>query len=642
MSAAGLLSVEKTGDALKTEARKFDSGPALYVSNLCIKIGAIFLIGAAVTYLGAQATARQEQGYLNDIQDRLGEPRTQPPTPPKVPPPPPAIPFYQAGVQNILGAYNELSPVDASANLALFTAMYTASNGIYTQAQTVGAPSNVLTDLEALNLDLASCTEAMKGAVLATTGSPTQPPSPAGASSFWSAAKTLLSGLPGLINQVAVDFGMPAPIPVPQPNLPAPASIPWWEVPLADAAWVGMAIVGTATTIADIPSTVVNDVTGAASWVAGGLSAVANDVGGAVAFIGKALGNLPQLAVDGLGYGITWGLNTICTDLWPGLLVLGAVLVGVGSAIRFTATTLWPRIKPRLELGAKARVDRWLGRFDAWYGTQAKVDTVWKEKGTEAAIQAAAADPVYVRSTTPLPSPAVPLAGQRARAGKVKEITIPPEPAKPETPINEPAPPPGGQPAPPPPGALLPPPPTDGSAKPTNETPPATPVAPPSPKNAPEGPPVKPPEAENAPETPVPTPTTETEEVLGERPNRAPTPEELARIAAEAEANRRATHPDPPPVPTYRQRKEELEREEADDLLKLAGSFDDELSQVKTPDDAYKLADNQTRIIKEAQGNRRAAKAAAKVVDRKPFSRKVYRGAMEGVNAGLRPEEYGA
>ena len=53
--------------------------------------------------------------------------------------------------------------------------------------------------------------------------------------------------------------------------------------------------------------------------------------------------------------------------------------------------------------------------------------------------------------------------------------------------------------------------------------------------------------------------------------------EQLAEMAAKAEAERRMTHPDPPPLPTYRQRKEELEREQADDLLKLANTFDDQL-----------------------------------------------------------------
>ena len=611
MAGAGLLAQpvadagEKAAEVAHEQWEKFSAGPALYVSNLLIKIGTIFIIGAGVSYIGAQATARQEQGFLNDIQNRLGQPQQGSPTPVKnaTPPPPP---LYQPQLQAATSAYNSLSPVSAKANLDALNTMLTNAQSLQAQANSQGAPSTVINDINGWVGIIAGAGAFMELAYTATIGTATEAPNLTIANQGWAAAKVALPDVALLTNQVAIDLGFPAPIPIGVASAP---TIPWWEQAFAT---IGATVVGAT-------QATVNDVSGIAQSVA----QFAGDIGQALAFFAKAFMNAPQLLFDGLGYSVTWGFNTILTDLWPWLLALGVGALAVGCAIKFVFTVVWPHIQTRLELGAQARLSRWLGRFDAWFHTQEKVDQVWEFRGTESAIAAAAAEPVYVRSTTPLPSAPVPLKGNRAKAHQVKEpkVELPAEDVS-KTPTEPMV----GQ--------------TDDKTD--------APEAPPSPPEEPAGPITPPPPETPAPppppppETPVPTPTTETEDHLGEVPNRAPTMEQLAEMAAKAEAERRMTHPDPPPLPTYRQRKEELEREQADDLLKLANTFDDQYSAIRSEDDARKLADEQTTVIKEAQGNRRAAKAAARVLARKPVAERKYRGAMETANAGLRPEEYGA
>ena len=321
------------------------------------------------------------------------------------------------------------------------------------------------------------------------------------------------------------------------------------------------------------------------------------------------------------------GLGWLGTNLGPYLFGAGAFLLAVGIVVRFGAERLFPRI----ELAANARTAELWNRFDRGFGPGRRFNRLWTEKSTEGMIDSANAAPRHEwrqdqeenePSKTDLariPAPRRNLRGNLHRKAPSRppgNLPSPPARSGPDSLTGGPAPPDSDAP-----GDIA-----VGSA--TGEAPQGPPVPPEGPGAVPTD--LPPPEDRPS---PGPTPTADIEAELGGHQAIEPSAEELR----EMERNRRASHPDPGV----------LEPESGTD-----GLTDEEyfalVDQMRTPiveantyAKASDASDLQTSIIKQAQSNRREAKVRMDVLGKKGFSKKQHRGALEGMNAGMNPDQYG-
>ena len=68
------------------------------------------------------------------------------------------------------------------------------------------------------------------------------------------------------------------------------------------------------------------------------------------------------------------------------------------------------------------------------------------------------------------------------------------------------------------------------------------------------------------------------------------------------------------------------------------------LAGATTASKADDIVEEKTAVIKEAQDVRREAKVQRDVlhkVERRRYKKPIYRGALEGMNAGMNPDQYG-
>ena len=303
----------------------------------------------------------------------------------------------------------------------------------------------------------------------------------------------------------------------------------------------------------------------------------------------------PYLLWDGLVTVLAGGLGWLGTNLGPYLFGAGAFLLAVGIVVRFGAERLFPRI----ELAAEAKLGGLTARLDTWLGTDKALPKVSASNEKQARIEE--------------------VASGGSQEGPVPPSGKSPQPSGPSGPDSL-----TGGPAPPDsdaPGDIA-----VGSA--TGEASQGPPVPPEGPGAVPTD--LPPPEDRPS---PGPTPTADIEAELGGHQAIEPSAEELR----EMERNRRASHPDPGV----------LEPESGTD-----GLTDEEyfalVDQMRTPiveantyAKASDASDLQTSIIKQAQSNRREAKVRMDVLGKKGFSKKQHRGALEGMNAGMNPDQYG-
>ena len=196
---------------------------------------------------------------------------------------------------------------------------------------------------------------------------------------------------------------------------------------VSDLSGIGVELAQTTLTV---DTDVVKAVLGFGQDVAG----VFQDIGQGLAMIGKAIVNLPRLLWDSLGYAGSWAGEMIADAVYTPLLIAGAAMFIAGSVLRYVKINIWPRFESRLALASQARVARIWEWLDAKLGTKENVGDVWGLKTTDAMIEAAAVEPVYTRSTTVLPSVKVPLPGTRIKTRILKpgetEPESPPVPEK--------------------------------------------------------------------------------------------------------------------------------------------------------------------------------------------------------------------
>ena len=264
--------------------------------------------------------------------------------------------------------------------------------------------------------------------------------------------------------------------------------------------------------------------------VGGVMVAGAEDIGIAIVDLAKSFlffaMHTPDLIWDGLVWGIGGGLADVLNWLFPWLIIAGAIMLVIGFAIKI-GTHVWDQLAA--EPWAKAEA-KWASRLAA--RAEARFDRLLGNKPEAPALEApptstavgSAEKPVPVGEPVPIPD----------RQLEPEPAPAPSAPVAPATPA------------------------LSAPAETSTPTPPLSV------------------------ETPVPggATTEEVEDHLGTVPNRAPTPEELKKLAEESEANRKETLPESQPEPeteTEKETEEETEEEEVsgyDEMLKAADAFE--------------------------------------------------------------------
>jgi len=440
-------------------------------------------------------------------------------------------------------------------------------------------------------------------------------------------------------NGLASELNLPSPFNIGDPNNPSPTPPP--NPNLFGLSWIGTIItVGYSVLLAPgiLAAEGAQALYPAAKTIYNDAAAVAGDVAKGLQVIAASIVNFPRLLADGVGFVVNWSLGQLFGWLGPILAWVGFGMALAGGILLFVYQRVWPKAQSRLELYAEARSARFWNWLDDLLGTRAKTVQVWTEKSTEAGIAAAAATPVYVQSTTPLPSPPVLLPGPKGRARHLK-----PEEVEAETPPTSDA----GQAAVQPEAKG-----GSGSTSPATTPPPDLPPAPgkaetvtepsqkstESPPAATEGP-MTPPTPEKPAEPPAGVPTREeTEAHLGSVPNRAPSPEELREMAVQAEEERRKTRvPEKTDEPTKK------------DLLAMAGSKEEYETHQQARKTVrpiggrrYKASPEEIRAMAsvsstpEHKAELEEAARQQEELDRAKYTdkqhRRTYRGFMDGVN----------
>ena len=581
---------QETAAEVKEKVEEFADDPILFTGKAARKWGLITLAGGIASYILAQVGKKLDQSYLNDIDNVLGISQETPPTqttaavPATLPPTPAKVTLLNDIVRNV----NNTDSVSASANIALLQQVLkdlwqisyivygvTASAVPSGPARSTQTPNSVTSNNVSGTSDL-GCQLAM--AIMQTCrliryfeGNP--PSGPSWQSAFWQqnglfvnpgetadrflagiTAEALAAPSSGAANVDWTDAGADLSNSLQNSdnykqtlngvanylNVTSPFDL----TSTSSNAWgggiLGVAVVdlsGVEQFVLQEAGSVVNDVR---SFL-GDLSTFSGDVGEAVALIGKVLLNLPRLGFDALGYAGWWAVDMVANTIWLPLVIIGAAAL----AWSIFALNVYPRIKSRLVLLAKARSARLMNWFDDKLKVRQAVGTVWTEKQTDAQIEAASVAPVYTRSTTVLPSVKVDLPGTRIRTRILKPDQSPGLVQQETTDFGEAK----------APSSLPPPPAPEIGAIPGPYSPPAPSVDPMT----------QPPS-----EKPVPTPTSETEAILGEPsppppmtpPAAAPPEPTEAELAAQEKA-RVETLPGAP----YRERKAKRDRAASERML---------------------------------------------------------------------------
>ncbi len=456
---------QETAAEVKEKVEEFADDPILFTGKAARKWGLITLAGGIASYILAQVGKKLDQSYLNDIDNVLGISQETPPTqttaavPATLPPTPAKVTLLNDIVRNI----NNTDSVSASANIALLQQVLkdlwqisyivygvTASAVPSGPARSTQTPNSVTSNNVSGTSDL-GCQLAM--AIMQTCrliryfeGNP--PSGPSWQSAFWQqnglfvnpgeTADRFLAGITsealaapssGAANVDWTDAGADLSNSLKNSenykqtlngvanylNVTSPFDL----TSTSSNAWgggiLGVAVVdlsGVEQFVLQEAGSVVNDVR---SFL-GDLSTFSGDVGEAVALIGKVLLNLPRLGFDALGYAGWWAVDMVANTIWLPLVIIGAAAL----AWSIFALNVYPRIKSRLVLLAKARSARLMNWFDDKLKVRQAVGTVWTEKQTDAQIEAASVAPVYTRSTTVLPSVKVDLPGTRIRTRILK------------------------------------------------------------------------------------------------------------------------------------------------------------------------------------------------------------------------------
>jgi hypothetical protein len=654
-------------DTVKEKSREFGKNPAQFIANALIKWGSVIFIGGIVAYVLSVASTRAARGYVTDIDNTLGIHQETPPTPARKvapvapPPPPPTLPLQVILFNQIVSDINTLGTVSASANVLLLQDVLTQlwalagqSYGVVagkgTQTPLVGSnPTGNATglgpqlciaimqtcraifQLEGGHADIDLTSTEWTGAfwiqgqlydaggvnrfLSGVTATSREPFNQYGVAQWNELNQDLsLQGGSGenykeTLNGLAFYLNVSKPFDVKNPG----ASNYWGVLGtvVSDLGAIGAEIEQGAETAG-------SDIEGAVVQAGKDINGVVTEIGAGLALIGKAIVNFPRLLFDSLGYAGSWAGEMILDAIYLPLLAIGGSMVAAGISLRYVDRRIWPKLSYRLDLYSEARTARLWNWLDNKLGTREAAGQVWTQKSTEAAIVAAAVEPVYTQSTTPLPSPHVPLPGRAARSRQVRESDL-------ESSLNAPPVIDAGLPAEP---QKSEPPEVGGAVSPAEiRSPEEQPPEPPAGPSAT----VPPPEAPKPPETPVATPTVETEAFLGEHPSRAPTPDEISAAYAARAASM------PVSGPSYAQRKEEREHAEAERLLAMGTDWD----SVRTAEDAQDIIDRKRAAIKEAQADKRQATVMRNTLSKKPASQRKYRGAFETANQGLNPEAYG-
>ena len=578
---------DKTAAAVKEQVQELADDPMQYFGLKARKVGYVTLFAGIGALILGYAAKRIDQSILNDITNTIGLNPQTPPTvgtaaAPAPPAPPPAVPPQIVALNQVINDINALGTASAAANVAL---LQDALNQLWALATYIygGGTAQVATQYpsQALGSQLAiaimqTCTliYEFEGREVPTiepwwtwqwyvnTGAgvyATDPPKPwsflqemtqisqqpysAVGIPDWGGVAGMLSSTVNndnykiTLNQLAQELNATTPF-----DVTAAPSGNFWGPLGTIAADLG----GVGAILQQFAQEAVSDVEAFGKDVA----QFAGDIGQALGFIGKVLLNLPRLAADGLGYGVWWAIDMVCNAVWSFLVIVGIACI----AFSIFALNVYPKIRNRLAIYAKARGARLYNWLDVKLGTREKVGEVWTQMQTEAAIEAASVEPVYTRSTTVLPSVKVPLEGTRIRT----RILKPGEKEAPEGPAGDTVP---GMTTEETKAPEIPPPPIVGEVPPKKE-PPEAPGGVPTPENAPEGPSRRPTE-------PAP-PSDESEE--------GPSEAELA----EMERNRVASLPaaekpdlivetEPPlPAETYRRRSGMEQMHEADAAFEAA------------------------------------------------------------------------
>lgn len=432
-------------DAAKEQAAKIKADPILWVSNLLIKGGAIlFLLGIGAYFISV-ADRRAAQGFITDIDNTLGIGQETPPTPPRkvppapVPPPPPSPPPQVTLLNAIVADINTLGTTSASANVALLqdvlAKLLSICNlvwGGYPATQTPSAGLGQQLDVAVMQ----TC-----NLIYQLEGRPV-PDDPEWTWEYWDAATTAAYPLhnkffSGIIAEASAPFsqvgvadwhdaisetstnstGTPWTYKVTintlaqllnttQPftitSTPSPNAWGALGSVVSDLSGIGVELAQTTLTV---DTDVVKAVLGFGQDVAG----VFQDIGQGLAMIGKAIVNLPRLLWDSLGYAGSWAGEMIADAVYTPLLIAGAAMFVAGSALKFFWVKIWPKAEARFTLAANARLARLWNYIDANTGTLFKVKEVRKQAVIETKVEAAnvLANPEVVAApvvaTPPLP-----------------------------------------------------------------------------------------------------------------------------------------------------------------------------------------------------------------------------------------------
>jgi hypothetical protein len=372
--------------------------------------------------------------------------------------------------------------------------------------------------------------------------------------------------------------------------------------------------------------------------VVGDIQTALGDIGSAVTAITDiphaiwaAVQAFPYLLWDSFAYSFGMGLGWIGVNLGPYLFGFGILMIAVGVMLRVADERLFPRI----ELAFNARTAEFWNAFDRRFKTRRHVQQVWTQKSTEGLIDSANTNPRYewkpkeiepptkkeldkIGKDAPV-APPVETDEQRHQREHPDEGALgPPEPVStPGESIRGPYSPPAA------PEGVGTPPPSPEPAEPEPEPPEPFPAAPGDTD-----------ETGGTEEKPLPlgTPTSEVEEGLGGHRAIEPDGDELRAM----EEARRETHPEPETLePLPPKGMTDTEYFAQVDRLRLD-------NDTTTYPEAADLYDEKTRIIEDARATRREAKVRMDALGKKGYSKRQYRGFMQGGDsAAMDPETFG-
>ena len=490
----------------------FANDPILRIANGLLKLGVtLAAIGVIATY-AAPSLLKSATNERNDMEDALGFPHTVLPGQP-APPPPPA-PFYVTDIAGVLWNYLNLSVWDSAANISQLGAAQANLVDLWDNALAQRAPGATMSAILQVQDDF----QAMMGTMTS------DPPDWAALANFvagpssiivWGTKITLKPQIWSDINALEACFGITQTFDTqPQSASSSGTYSPWGFVVQDLTNFVAlMSGNGTLALVTNYGAAFAEDVYKDATTFFNDVESIAGDIAQGLGVIGNAIVNFPRILGDTAGMIFNWTLGQLFAWLGPILAWVGVAMAIAGGILLFVYQNIWPKAEARFKLAANARMARVWNWVDTKLKTRKKITAVNKAAATEVAIDTAneRAAPTVISEPIVASPPAL-AAGAAADKPAEGGGAVNPTPSTPE-------------PAPPTPGAVEP-----------------TATAP-----------LPPPETQvvvekggvnvQAPVEPPAGVMTEAEatQYLGDRPNRAPTPEELREMADEAERERRKT-----------------------------------------------------------------------------------------------------